>query len=126
MPLHRLPPSRVSGAVKPADILEQIWVRDVVDRVCENFRRRRLKADLLAATAHESLKDILDTLTGFLRAVRAGASRRCRADVELLECSAWTVSRHLDPLLWWQKTRLPGLRLMVFYKPHPKKYWDCS
>ena len=51
--------ARVSGAVKPSDVLEEIWVRDVVDLVWEALRLRRLKADLIAANAHEGLEQIL-------------------------------------------------------------------
>jgi hypothetical protein len=53
---------RISGAVKPADILEDIWVRDVVDLVWEAFRLRRLKANLMTVVAHEGLRKILETL----------------------------------------------------------------
>jgi hypothetical protein len=34
---------RISGAVKPADILEDIWVREIVDLVWGAFRLRRFK-----------------------------------------------------------------------------------
>jgi hypothetical protein len=43
--------AQISAAVKPADILEDIWVRDIVDLVWEIFRLRRLKVNLMAATA---------------------------------------------------------------------------
>ena len=49
----------VSGAVKPSDILEEIWVRDVVDLAWEARRLRRLKANLIAANAHKGLEQIL-------------------------------------------------------------------
>ena len=55
--------ARVSGAMKPTDILEEIWVRDVVDLVWETFRLRRLKSSLLAANAPKGLRDILQTFT---------------------------------------------------------------
>jgi hypothetical protein len=35
--------ARISGALKPADILEDIWIRDIVDLVWEGFRLRRAK-----------------------------------------------------------------------------------
>ena len=38
--------ARISGTLKPADILEEIWVRDVVDLVWDAFRLRRFKAHL--------------------------------------------------------------------------------
>jgi hypothetical protein len=39
--------ARVAGAVAPADVLEEMWVRDVVDLAWETLRLRRLKALLL-------------------------------------------------------------------------------
>jgi hypothetical protein len=50
---------RVTAALKPADIIEQIWVRDVVDLVWDTLRLRRLKASLLAARAHAGLEKVL-------------------------------------------------------------------
>jgi hypothetical protein len=54
--------ARISGTLKPKDILEEIWVRDVVDLVWEAFRLRRLKAQLLTAAAHEGMAAILGPL----------------------------------------------------------------
>jgi hypothetical protein len=51
--------ARVSGAVKPSDVLEEIWVRDVVDLVWEVLRLRRLKAMVLDTCAHEGVRSIL-------------------------------------------------------------------
>ena len=34
---------RISGAVKPTDIFEKIWIRDIVDLVWEAFRLCRLR-----------------------------------------------------------------------------------
>ena len=47
--------ARVSGAMNPTDIFEEIWVRDVVDLAWETFRLRRLKSSLLAANAPKGL-----------------------------------------------------------------------
>jgi hypothetical protein len=58
--------ARISGAVKPSDIFEEIWVRDIVDLVWEAFRLRRLKANLMTATAYKGLKQILEPLVDFL------------------------------------------------------------
>jgi hypothetical protein len=44
--------AQISAAVKPADILEDIWVRDVVDLLWESLRLRRLKANLMTAEAY--------------------------------------------------------------------------
>jgi hypothetical protein len=47
--------ARISGAVKPADFLEEIWVRDVVALVWEAFRLRRLKTCLMETAAPRGL-----------------------------------------------------------------------
>jgi hypothetical protein len=60
--------ARVAGAVAPADVLEEMWVRDVVDLAWEALRLRRLKAILLTAAAHEGLFAVLTPLIGYLPA----------------------------------------------------------
>ena len=54
--------ARVSEGVQPNDILEEIWVRDIVDLVWETLRLRRMKAAFFSANAHESLTVILRPL----------------------------------------------------------------
>ena len=54
--------TRVSAAVKPADILEDIWVRDIVDLVWHAFRLRRLQANLIMASAYSGLQTVLAPL----------------------------------------------------------------
>ena len=48
--------------MKPADIFEEVWVRDIVDLSWEVLRLRRLKASLMTATAYEGLHKILEPL----------------------------------------------------------------
>jgi hypothetical protein len=55
---------RISSAVKPVDILEEIWVRDLVDLTWDVFRLRRLKANLMMANAYKGLREILAPLVG--------------------------------------------------------------
>jgi hypothetical protein len=50
---------RVSGDVKPTDIVEKIWIHDVVDLTWEIFRRRRLRTSLIAAAMLNKLEAIL-------------------------------------------------------------------
>jgi hypothetical protein len=54
--------TRVSAAIKPADILEDIWVRDIVDFVWNAFRLRRLQANLITASAYNGLQTVLAPL----------------------------------------------------------------
>ena len=55
---------RVRAPVDPRDMLEEIWVRDIVDRLWEILRLRRLKAKAMQALAHEGLAKLLRALTG--------------------------------------------------------------
>jgi hypothetical protein len=53
---------RISADVAPADFVEEIWVRNVVDLVWESIRLRHLKSQLLRAAAHEGLARVLRPL----------------------------------------------------------------
>ena len=57
--------ARVLAAVKPADILEQIFVRDVVDLTWEELRLRRLKAALLECSQYKGIRELGKPLFGF-------------------------------------------------------------
>jgi hypothetical protein len=50
---------RVTAAVKPRDVVEEFWVRDVVDLMWETLSLRRLKALLLLGSAHEGAYRVL-------------------------------------------------------------------
>jgi hypothetical protein len=54
--------ARVSAAVRPVDILEEIWVHDIVDLEWEVLRLRRLKVALMTASASKALRTVLDRL----------------------------------------------------------------
>ena len=54
--------ARISGALQPADILEDIWIRDIVDLVWEVFRLRRLKAHLMTARARDGMREQVQRL----------------------------------------------------------------
>ena len=62
--------ARIAGAVAPADVLEEMWVRDVVNLAWEALRLRRLKAQLLTSAAPEGLTGLLTPAIG------AGPARR--------------------------------------------------
>jgi hypothetical protein len=55
---------RISAAVRPHDIFEEIWVRDIVDLVWEAFRLRRLKACVMTRGARTALAVRLSPLVG--------------------------------------------------------------
>jgi hypothetical protein len=50
---------RIRFAVEPGDVLEEFWVRDVLDLVWETLRLRRLKAKLFQAGGRKGLVEIL-------------------------------------------------------------------
>jgi len=54
--------SKFYEAVKPADIIEEIWVSDCVDLTWEALRLRRLRVKFLSAAAHEGLTKVLTPL----------------------------------------------------------------
>src|SRR5882672_7734858 len=78
--------ARISGTLQPADMLEQIWVRDVVDLVWEIFRLRRLKSALLTQAAYEGLRKVLDQLVnGGSYALAEKWARRDRAAIKTVD-----------------------------------------
>jgi hypothetical protein len=56
--------ARVSGAIKPADIIEEIWIRDIVGLTWEALRLRRVRAALLTAKRYVGVKHLLSQLCG--------------------------------------------------------------
>jgi hypothetical protein len=56
---------RVSDVVKPADVLEEIWLQDMVELSWEVARLRRMKAEFLNSSAHRGLRKVLDALLGW-------------------------------------------------------------
>jgi hypothetical protein len=70
---------RISTAVRPADIFEEIWVRDIVDLVWEAFRLRRLKACVMTAGARTALVLRLSPLVGGAQADGLANSWAARA-----------------------------------------------
>jgi hypothetical protein len=53
---------RISADVAPADFVEEIWVRNVVDLVWDSVRLRRLKSQLLQAAAHQGIERLLASI----------------------------------------------------------------
>jgi hypothetical protein len=77
--------AKVCATVKPADIIEEIWVRDFVDCDWDVRRYRRLKVALLAATAYEGLRKVLEPISfaGWLDLVEDWAARKSTAVEEV-------------------------------------------
>ena len=46
--------ARVTETLQPSDVLEHIWIRDIVDLAWEVFRLRRIKVEHLSAEAPDT------------------------------------------------------------------------
>ncbi|HUI97343.1 MAG TPA: hypothetical protein VLX44_16420 [Xanthobacteraceae bacterium] len=54
--------TQFSATVRPRDVVEEAWVRDVVNLVWEAARLRRLKAALMTACADQGMQKLLEGL----------------------------------------------------------------
>jgi hypothetical protein len=59
---------RAREILKSAGIIEEMWVRDVVNLEWENLRDRRLKSNLLQASQYAGLERVLTPITGMAEA----------------------------------------------------------
>ena len=79
--------ARVTGTVNPKDILEEMWVHDIVDLDWEVLRLRRLRAALLSSSAGRGLEKLYydrDEILG-IRSLIARWSAREPAAVKKVE-----------------------------------------
>jgi hypothetical protein len=77
----------VCETLQPSDVLEQIWVRDVVDLAWEVFRLRRLKADLMAAAAWEGMAKVLEPLVELPMSFAKGWAKRKAAPTPTIDAA---------------------------------------
>ena len=54
--------ARVNESLEPADVLEHVFIRDIVDLAWEVLRLRRLKASLMATAAQQGVARLLEPL----------------------------------------------------------------
>lgn len=76
--------AEISALIQPTDILEQIWVRNVVDLSWEERRLRRLQARLMTSSASKGLREILRSLPG-LNPIDDLAARWAERDASAIE-----------------------------------------
>lgn len=65
---------RVSGNLKPTDIFEEIWVREIADLIWESLRWRRQLASFLAMAIPQVLERILQPIAQNQPVVPSGTS----------------------------------------------------
>ena len=66
---------QIRTAIAPRDFIEEIWARDFVDNLWETLRLRRLKVNLMRASAHEGLERLLGPRTGYFQPSTRGLGR---------------------------------------------------
>jgi hypothetical protein len=92
--------ARISAAVKPSDILEDIWLHDIVDLSWEIFRLRRQKVDLMTATASKDLQQMMEPFSfeAWRDLVEAWAARKPEA-IEQIERLLTSAGLSMDGLM---------------------------
>jgi hypothetical protein len=75
--------ARITAAVAPANVIEEIWVRDVVDLVWEVVRLRRLKASLFTIGASDGMAAILRGIGESRYLAKEWAARKPEAVAEV-------------------------------------------
>jgi hypothetical protein len=68
--------ARFTAAVAPANVIEEMWVRDVVDLVWDVMRLRRLKAGLFTIGASDGMAAILRGIGEITSPARDWAARK--------------------------------------------------
>jgi hypothetical protein len=77
--------ARISGHINPRDILEEIWVRDVVDLTWDVLRLRRLKTTLITTHAPRAVTDLLEPRLGLLAALDVTQNWQKRHENPMIE-----------------------------------------
>jgi hypothetical protein len=88
--------ARICETLQPSDVLEQIWMRDIVDLTWEAFRLRRLKASLMAAAAHEGMAEVLRPLVDCPEQFAKGWARRSERTVSKVEAALGKAGSSMD------------------------------
>ena len=93
--------AQVSRVLVPRDVIEDMWIRDVVDLAWDVLRLRRLKANLLRVRAREALREVLDPLSEDAFALARGWFAHDAAAVEEVERALKSAGLSMDRS--WQR-----------------------
>src|SRR5438105_295778 len=101
--------ARFTAALKPVDIVEETWVRDVADLTWEVLRMRRLKANLLSSCAHQGLYEVVQVFDpeDAGRTPRAWAARNPQA-IRRVDAALSTAGFSLDTVMAHTLSRRMG------------------
>ena len=91
--------AEVSRVLVPHDVIEDMWIRDVVDLAWDVLRLRRLKANLLRARAREALREVLDRLSEDAFDLTRGWFARDAAAVDKVERALKSAGLSMDTVM---------------------------
>ena len=91
--------AEVSRVLVPHDVIEDMWIRDVVDLAWDVLRLRRLKANLLRVRAREALREVLDPLSEDAFALARGWFAHDAAAVEEVERALKSAGLSMDTVM---------------------------
>jgi hypothetical protein len=122
---------RVCLSAKPADIFEEIWVRDFVDLQWEVLRCRRLKSSLMAASAFKGLHKVLEPFSfeGYHDLVEDWAARKPDAIAQvnrMLEAAGLTADAIMAQTLCENLEAIKTMETMIAMAEHRRNDALCQ
>jgi hypothetical protein len=91
--------AEVSHVLVPHDVIEDMWIRDVVDLAWDVLRLRRIKANLLRVRAREALREVLDPLSKDAFKLARGWFARDKAAVDGVERALQSAGLSMDTVM---------------------------
>jgi hypothetical protein len=91
--------AEVSHVLVPHDVIEDMWIRDVVDLAWDVLRLRRIKANLLLVRAREALREVLDPLSKDAFKLARGWFARDKAAVDGVERALQSAGLSMDTVM---------------------------
>ena len=91
--------AEVSRVLVPHDVIEDMWIRDVVDLAWDVLRLRRLKANLLRVRARDALREVLDPLSKDAFDLARGWFARDAAAVDEVERALKSAGLSMDTVM---------------------------
>ena len=82
--------------MQPSNVLEHIWIRDIVDLAWDVFRLRRFKADVMSSAAYDGLGKLLEPLLDTPYSTAKGWARRDAASMEKVEATLANAGLTMD------------------------------
>jgi hypothetical protein len=91
--------AQVRRALTPHDVMEEMWIRDVVDLAWDIFRPRRLKANLLRVRAKDAVWHVLGPLVRNAHDLAEKWHARDEAAVRTVEATLKSAGLSMDTIM---------------------------